>query len=177
MKHLNALRHVLASYPGFDCPPVTVQTWAAELSPLPDAAVSEACRALCLESEYPPTLAAIHKRASILARPEGLAVAVVADAWTELVRNRETHSRNRYESRPEKQAPYTWTSEAARRAAESVDWKGDWEGENKGTIRAQFDRFYRAIVESQRESDWIHDTRQHVEDVARIAGQRKPELQ
>lgn len=157
MKHLGALRGLVARYPGWDCPPATIQAWLVDLEPLPEQAVEAACAALASESEYPPSLAAIYKRASILARPEPSGGITAGEAWSELQRNRERASWNRYESRPEKRLPYVWSSDAVRRAAESVDWRGDWEGESAGTIRAQFERYYLALVARQAEAAWKQD--------------------
>lgn len=152
--YLKALLGVARRYPNWKFPPETAQAWASDLAELPIPAVQAACAALCRESEYPPTLAAIHKRASILSRPGGPGAKTAGEAWVEVKRNRELASAQRYESRPEKSKPYTWSSEAVRRAAESVDWRGDWEGESAGTIRAQFERHYAAFVAREAEETW-----------------------
>lgn len=171
MKHLQALRGLMRRYPSWDCPPATIEAWLADLEPLSAEAVLAACAALARESEYPPSLAAIFKRASILARPPGPGAMTAGDAWAELQRNRVVASQNRYESRPDKVRPYTWTSEAARRAAEAVDWKGDWEGESMGTIRAQFERYFTAYVAQQAEADWRSDALDHHERAKRLEQQ------
>lgn len=171
MKHLEAIRGLMRRYPTWDCPPATIEDWLLDLDPLPEEAVQAACRALGRESEFPPSLAAIFKRASILARPAGSGAMTAGDAWAELQRNRIVLSQNRYESRDERRRPYTWTSEAARAAAESVDWKADWEGETTGTIRAQFERYYLANVARQAEIDWRQEAIASNESAIRL-GQR-----
>lgn len=177
MKHLDCIAYLIAMRPNWDIPKETARLWALELSVFPVEAVYAACKAAALESEYQPTIAAIFKRAKALTATEGTGRLTPGEAWAELMRNRAVLSKNRYESRDEKRIPYTWTSEAARSAAESVDWKGDWEGESMGTIRAQFERYFNAIVERQAQTDWKQETLQHVEDVKRIEAQQPRRLQ
>jgi len=167
--YLEALLGVARRYPNWNFPPETAQAWACDLLSLPIEAVQAACVAFCRESEYPPTIAGIYKRAKILA---GSGVAMTyGEAWAELMRNRVTFSQNRYESRDERRKPYTWTCEAARQAAEQVGWQQDWEGESMVNIRAHFRDIFNAIVARQNEIDWKRDAIENHEQVRRIEAQ------
>lgn len=173
MKHyLEALAYLAAAYPNWNFPAETAQTWATELAVLPHGAVQAACKALCVESKFPPTLADIFTRAKILASPAPSGM-THGEAWAELMRNRVIFSQNRYESRDERRKPYAWTCEAARQAAEQIGWTQDWEGESMNTTRAQFRDIFNGIVERQARIDWRTDALQHAEDVRRIEAQQK----
>lgn len=186
MSHIEAIRHVLRCYPNWACPAETAQTWALELAGLPAEAVYAAAKALCIESEYPPTLAAIHKRASILARPAGSQTATVAEAWDETLRWRDVERANSharqwrrigYEGEVDDRIkPVTWSSESVRLAAHAVNFAGDWAGESMTTLRAQFERYYREECERVREAEWAASIRTHVEETARLQ-QTAPKLE
>lgn len=183
MNHLEAIRHVLRCYPNWACPAETAQAWALELAPIPAEAVYAAAKALCLESEYPPTLAAIHKRATILARPAGSLPKTVAEAWDEMQRNRKAALHNRSIGRYRNMAtdkfdddkPIVWTSDAIRRASEAINFDREWGDESMGTIRAQFERYYREECERKHEVEWAEAVRLHVSTTQQI-GAATPNL-
>lgn len=145
--YLEILLNLARRYPSWEFTPASAAAWAEDLADITPEVVAAACRALSRESEMPPSLAGIRKRAEALTAPASTAL---ADAWGEVMRNRELHSRSRYESRPERMPVYRWSSPAVERAAEAIQWRSDWEGEARGVIRAQFERYLAGLRDEAR---------------------------
>lgn len=145
MKFLDSLSVLMRAFPKWDLPRDAVPTWAALLSDVPAADLHTAALDIARTSKFPPSIAEWRERAEVLAGNGAAGAFGASEAWAELLRNRALSQRQRYESRPEKRVPPTWTNEAARLAAECVSWSGDWEAETPGTVRAQFERYYREL--------------------------------
>lgn len=149
----DSLGLLLAAYPRWDLTPEDAATWAVLLSDVPAADLAVAACQLARESKFPPTIAEWRERALTLAGAGKPSSPTIGEAWDEVLRNRALHSRQRYESRPEKLEPYAWSSEAVSSAARMVGWNRDWSKEAEGTTRAQFERYLRDM----RERDAVAD--------------------
>lgn len=141
----DAFRVLAHAYPKWDLAPDAIRTWAALLSDDDADALYAAAVEFARTSKFPPTIAEWRERAAVCAGRGAVAAFGPAEAWAELLANRSLSQRQRYESRPEKRIPPTWTNDAVRVAAEAVAWNGDWEAETPGTVRAQFERYYREL--------------------------------
>lgn len=141
----DAFRVLAHAFPKWDLSPDAIRTWCALLADDDVDALHAAAVDFARTSKFPPTIAEWRERAAVMSGRGAAASFGPAEAWAELLRNRALSQRQRYESRPEKRVPPTWTSDAVRLAAESVSWSGDWEAETPGTVRAQFERYYREL--------------------------------
>lgn len=149
-RHDAAFRVLLASFPVWDVKPATLDVWDLLMSDVePEHGVVGALR-YAREVRFPPNSIAEWRQFSLDAQGTGQAVELTpAEAWDELERNQTALARMRYETRPEvlerKRAAIRWSSEACRRAAESVEWNREWEGE-VSVKRGQFERAYAQLV-------------------------------
>lgn len=140
-----SLQVLMHAFPKWDLSREAAMTWAALLSDIAEEHLHAAAVELSRESKYPPSIADWRERANGIAGRGLVSSTAAAEGWDEVLRNRRIAAQQRYESRPEKRQPYVWSSEAVRRAAEAVSWNGDWENEQLGTTRAQFERYHREL--------------------------------
>jgi hypothetical protein len=123
-----------AAFPNWACAPMTVRLFYAVLADCERADLERAVLAYIANETQWPTAAGLRR----YAQPQKtLSVQLTAaEAWDELYRNR--HSRR---DKP------NWSSEIVRRAAEAVRWADrDWQSDQIPTIRAQFERYYNALM-------------------------------
>ncbi|MBL8863037.1 MAG: hypothetical protein JNK02_13650 [Planctomycetes bacterium] len=138
MTFATALQLLFHANPTFDLTPAQAQAWEGLLSDVPPDALYVAAIDLARTHKFKLTIADWRERALALTG-EGKAFATVfAEGWAEVMRNRRIVAIQRYESRPEKRVQVTWSNDAVRLAAEAINFRGDWEGESLGTLRAQF---------------------------------------
>lgn len=140
------LKVLLAARPRWDLTKEQTLIWSMLLSDIPDDALLASAVQYARELKYPePQIGDWRERALSMLGAGRAGVVTHGDAWNELMRNRAIVARERYESRAEKRTTIVWSSEAARLAAESVDWRGNWTGESVATTRAQFREAFRAM--------------------------------
>lgn len=150
-RHHRAFLVFVHAFSGWDADPRTLDLWDVLMSDVdPDHALAGALR-YAREVRFPPNSIAEWRQFSLDAQGTGHAVDLTpAEAWDELQRNQTALARLRYEARPEvlerKRAAIRWSSEACRRAAESVEWNRDWEADSIGVKRGQFERAYTQLV-------------------------------
>lgn len=171
-----SLRVLLAAYPRWDPSREDCEIWAMSLSDVPAEALRVAALQLVRESKYPPTIAEWRERARALELGGAAPELSIADAWDELLRNRKLAQSQRYESRPEKLKPYSWSSDLVRRAAEFVHWKGEWTNEPVSTTRAQFERTLRDLRQTADVADKARSALEFAQGVEglpdRVSGSR-----
>jgi len=166
-----ALGILLSAYRNWDLSREDAEVWAMSLSDVSADDLHVAAFQLVRESKFQPTIAEWRERASAL-RPAGVATSI-ADAWDELLRNRKLYQSQRYESRPERLKPYSWSSEAILRAAKGVQWSSDWAEGSLTTTRAQFERYLRQHLESEGVASRAQSALEFAKGVG-VLGERAP---
>jgi len=166
----DAFRVLAHAYPRWNLTPDAIRTWAALMHDIEPDLVHAAAIQFATESEFPPSVAELRKRA--LAARGGADAQAIPEAWSEVLRNRDLASRQRYESRPDKRAPYAWSNEAVRIAAEAIGWNREWDSEVIGTTRAQFERYLRELVSKGDVIARAHDALEFAPQVEALMGAR-----
>ena len=151
----DALAVLLDGAPKFDLTESQIAVWRIALADVPPEALYVAAFRLIRESKYAPSIEA-WRTLALAYIGGGVANKITSgEAWDEMRKNRKKYS------------PYdrnqnhliTWTSEAVRRAAEAVQWTDlSWTNEQIPTIRAQFERYYNALVDKREEIDAARET-------------------
>lgn len=142
----DAFRVLAHAFPRWDLTPDAIRTWAALLSGDDPDALHAAAIELARTSKFPPTIAEWREKAAAIQGTGKVLATTSGEAWDEVLRNRALSQRQRYESRPERRLPYSWSSEAVRIAAEAIGWNRDWDDEVVSTTRAQFRDYLAALV-------------------------------
>lgn len=167
------MRGVCAAHPAWPCTKDTVRVYWLHLHDVAPQALLGAFSLHESTSRFAPSISDLRTAAKA---PQRLEVPTAAEAWDELWRNRGIALSCRYESRPEKlaqiQRRIRWTTEACRRAAQTVGWRDNWDGENISTLRAQFERYYNAIKDKQERIDDVAEVRTLTDSIGGMIGRR-----
>lgn len=163
---------LLHAFPRWDISTQAATTWAALLSDIEGEHLYAAAVQLARTSKFPPTVAEWRERAEQIAGEGAVSATAAAEGWAEVQRNRQIAAQQRYESRAEKRRPYSWSSAAVQRAAEAVSWNGDWNGEQLGVIRAQFERYLRELISKGDAIQRAHEALEFAPQVEALMGSR-----
>ncbi len=166
---LEFMAQIALRYPSWAVKPGTAGAYWMSLH---DLAAPDLLRALvehANHSAYAPSTAELRA----LCRPMSEIGLTAAEAWDEMRQNRKKYSP--YERN--QNHLIRWSSEAVRRAAQSVEWTDlSWTPEQIPTIRAQFERYYNALVGKQTKIDNRNDAEQIVQGIRGAIGQSRSEL-
>lgn len=170
---LQGLAILAAAKPKWSITPEQAAIWRVIVgTDVPDEVLLSAALQLSRESEFDPTPAAWRARALQLMNGPRL---TAAEAWDELMRNRRApRVWRRQDGVPRSlTAEPKWSSEAVRRAAESVGWDSpDWKLDQIPTIRAQFRNAYEALADKRDEIDAAQDAQRALPEMVKALSQR-----
>lgn len=131
---------VCGLYPSWKPTGATIAAYWRHLHDVPAELLARALAEHVAWSKFAPSVAELR---ACLVPPSKLAK-TAAEAWTELRKNRSLYSQ--YATHVQNEERCKWSSRAAQRAAEAVNWiDPEWKVEQIPTIRAQFERYYNAI--------------------------------
>lgn len=160
------MRALVGAYPTWPCTQETVQVYWMTLKDIPQDRLVHALSLCTGTAKYPPAASEIREAA----RGPRLEF-TFAEAWDEMRRNRKLYSP--YASQEQNEARCRWSTDAVKRAAESVGWTNmNWLESELPTIRAQFRMSYESLQRKGAEIERHHEADRIVESVRGSIGLR-----
>lgn len=131
---VGVMAKLATAYPSWQCHAGTIQVFWDALCDIERRNLERACASHIAHETSWPVAARLRQLAQ---EHDTVAIPTPGEAWEEMYRHRHLHTRN-----PK------WSHPAIERAAEAVRWNDpDWLASDIPTIRAQFERYYKASSE------------------------------